>query len=395
MTPLFDVDTERLDGARGLLERGVADGVFAGAVALIALGEQVVAEWAVGFAQREPAGDARPIQPGTMFDLASLTKPVAGATAALLLLQQGVWLLDDTVASFIPEFAARGKGEVTLRQVLTHSTGLPPWRPLYVTASDAAAALWEVCEIDLEYAPGSDVRYSDVSYSLLGHLVLRVTGLSIDRFLAERVWPRLSMHDTLYLPSPQRRDRIAATERGNRYEMRMVSDRGLIFDRWRDPDAVQVGEVNDGNTFYALQGISSHAGLFSTARDLFAFARMYLTGGDGLLSPATIRVARSNHTPGLAQARGLGWQIAGPFAGDLVSGHAFGHTGFTGTSLLIDPASELIVVLLTNRTHPDARNDKISAFRPRFHNVVAASVNERGRPSSPKPPSPFPGRRGL
>ncbi|GAC1316974.1 MAG: serine hydrolase domain-containing protein [Chloroflexota bacterium] len=368
------VDAERLERARAALERGVADGVFAGAVALIALGESVVADWAVGFAQREPESVARPMTPDTIFDLASLTKPVAGGTAALLLIEDGVWGLDDTVARFVPAFAAGGKGEITLRQVLTHSTGLPPWRPMYVSAADSEAALRDVCDTDLDYTPGTDIRYSDVSYSLIGHLVRRITGSSIDLFLTERVWPRLGMPDTGYLPESALRGRMAATERGNRYEMNMVADRGLAFDRWRDATAVQVGEVNDGNTFYALQGVSSHAGLFSTARDLLAFARMYLTCGAGLLSPATIAAATANHTPGLSQARGLGWHIAGHAAGDLVSRRSFGHTGFTGTSLVIDPASELTVVLLTNRTHPDATNDQISAFRPRFHNLVAASL---------------------
>jgi CubicO group peptidase (beta-lactamase class C family) len=195
---------------------------------------------------------------------------------------------------------------------------------------------------------------------------------------------------------------MAATERGNRYEQAMVHTLGQSFDGWRD--YVQVGEVNDGNTHYALGGISSHAGLFSSATDLLKFATMYLNAGAGVLSPASVAVATSiNHTAGLEKSRGLGWELlrtghqpraewaAAPNVprvhpaarysapaprafGDFLSGHTFGHTGFTGTSLAIDPERELVIILLTNRTHPDATNDAISTIRPRFHNVVAASL---------------------
>lgn len=365
---------EPLEPARALLERGVTDGVFAGAVALIAQNDRTLAWWAVGDAQREPTSDRRPMQPDTIFDLASLTKPVAGATAALLLLEDGVWSLDDRVASFLPWFAAHGKAEVTLRQLLTHSSGLPPWLPLYVRARDTEAALRVVRDTELAYAPGTDVRYSDVGYSLLGHLVRQVTGTPLDALLRERVWDRLGMSDTSYRPDPALRARIAATERGNRVEMRMVAELGLSFSGWRDPDLVQVGEVNDGNTFYALDGVSSHAGLFSTAPDLLAFARMYLGQTDrSVLSRATRAVAVRSHTSGLARSRGLGWDIAAPAHGDLLSPRAFGHTGFTGTSLVIDPERDLIVILLTNRTHPTL-DDRLGAFRPRFHNRVASLV---------------------
>jgi CubicO group peptidase (beta-lactamase class C family) len=181
----------------------------------------------------------------------------------------------------------------------------------------------------------------------------------------------------------------------------MVRTLGETFADWRD--YVQVGEVNDGNTFYALRGISSHAGLFSSAPDLLKFATMYLTGGQGILSPATIAEATSNQTDGLPKSRGLGWELLRkgrqahaewapseaaqrvhpalrdgwptPRAyGDLLSGRTFGHTGFTGPSLAINPESGLSVILLTNRTHPDADNDRIGPMRTRFHNLVAASL---------------------
>ncbi len=396
-------DPDRLARAGALLERAIADGAFPGAVALVARRGQVVAHWAVGSAQVEP--EWRPMQPDTIFDLASLTKAVAGATAALLLLEDGVWSLDDAVARFVPEFAAHGKQDVTIRQVLTHSAGFGGWVAAYTRSRDPEATLRVVSDLELGYQPGSAVLYSDVGMSLVGHLVRRVTGEGLDRLLARRVWGPLGMADTAFNPPPDWRPRIAATERGNRFERGMVANLGETFDGWRNH--VLVGEVNDGNTFYALGGVSSHAGLFSSAPDLLTFARMYQAGGclDGvrILSPATIAEATANQTPHLPKARGLGWQMlqkgvprraewapwpsarrifpASRFAypslrpyGDLLSERTYGHTGFTGTSLAIDPTRDLVVILLTNRIHPNATNGGIEPVRPRFHNLVAASL---------------------
>jgi serine-type D-Ala-D-Ala carboxypeptidase len=399
------IDEPRLDGARTFLVEAIAAEQIPGAVALIARADDVVAHWALGHAQAPPSDQPRPMQPDTIFDLASLTKAVGGATAALLLLEDGVWSLDEPVASFIPEFGQRGKAAVTLRQVLTHTTGFGGWVAGYAFARDPESTLAHVCGLELADLPGTVVRYSDVGLSMVGHLVRRVTGQGMDVLLRERVWEPLGMRDTGYNPPVELRPRIAATEHGNCYERQMLANLGLTFDGWRDH--LLVGEVNDGNTAYALGGVSSHAGLFSTAPDLLRFARMYLAGGalDGrrILSPASIAEATANQTVGLNQSRGLGWELlrkgrrareefaAAPQSarifpaarnsaasprnfGDLLSGRTYGHTGFTGTSLAIDPAHELIVILLTNRIHPDATNFAINTVRARFHNLVAAAL---------------------
>jgi CubicO group peptidase (beta-lactamase class C family) len=343
--------------------------------------------------------------PDTVFDLASVTKAVAGATAALLLLEDGVWSLDDAVARFVPEFAAQGKGEVTIRHLLTHTAGFAGWVPTYARARDPEGVLRVICDLELGDPPGTVVRYSDIGMSLIAHLVRRATGGGLDRLLQTRVWTPLGMRDTGFNPQEPLRRRAAATERGNRFEQAMVANLGERFDSWRD--YVQVGEVNDGNTYYPLGGVSSHAGLFSTASDLAVFAQMYLDGGTGngrrIFGPAALAEATADQTIGLAQSRGLGWQLLrkgrqsrdewapSPAAakifpseryalpvprpyGDLLSGRTFGHTGFTGTSLAIDPERELVIILLTNRTHPDADNFAINYVRPRFHNLVAAAV---------------------
>ncbi len=397
------LDPDRLERARGLLQQAIAQGAFPGAVALVARRGRVAAHWALGDAQVDPT--RRPMQPDTVFDLASLTKAVAGATAALLLLEDGAWSLDDAVARFIPAFAAHGKQEVTLRHLLTHTAGFVGWVPTYARASGAEAVVRVICDLQLGDAPGAVVRYSDIGMSLIGHLVRRLTGEGIDRLLHSRVWMPLGMRDTGFNPQGTLRERAAATERGNRFEQGMVANLGEHFEGWRD--GVLVGEVNDGNTHYPLGGVSSHAGLFSTAADLFIFCQMYLDGGLShgrrIFSSGTIAEATADQTIGLAQSWGLGWQllrkgrqpreewapspaatkifppqryafpVPRPF-GDLLSGATYGHTGFTGTSAAIDPKRDLIIILLTNRTHPDADNFAINHVRPRFHNLVAAAL---------------------
>ncbi len=363
----------------------------------------MVTHWALGHAEVHP--ERRPMRPDAIFDLASVTKAVAGATAALLLLEDGVWCLEDAVARFIPGFGGHGKQEITIRHLLTHTAGFGGWVPMYACACDPEEALAYLCRLELAHLPETVVQYSDIGMSLIGHLVRRVTGETVDRLLQRRVWDPLGMSDTCFNPPADLREKLVATEQGNRFERTMVANFGASFDRWREH--VLVGEVNDGNSFYALGGVSTHAGLFSTARDLFVFAQMYLRGGQygdvRILSPATIAEAVSNQTAGHPQARGLGWQILqkgllhrnestpSPTArtifpsaryafstpwpyGDLLSGETYGHTGFSGTSIAVDPTRELVVILLTNRIHPDASNVAINHVRPRFHNLVAASL---------------------
>ncbi len=397
-------DRQRLERARALLERAVDEGAFPGAVALVGREGQVAAHWAVGDAEVVPGH--RRLATDTLFDLASLTKVVVGATAALLLLEGGVWSLDDTVGRFVADFATRGKQEVTLRHLLTHSAGLPAWLPLYARASGPDEVLRALCDLDLVAAPGEQVEYSDLGLVLIGLLVSRLAGESLESLVQRRLFAPLGMRDTCFRPPVALRPRIAATERGNAYERAMAERIGATFDGWRED--VLVGEAHDGNACYALGGVSAHAGLFSTAADLFTFASMVLRAlaGDGTqpLSPATVAEAVSDQTLGLNQSRGLGWQLSRkgrqdrsewaalpsaaarpllsteaalpvprPF-GDLLSARAFGHTGFTGTSLAVDPTRGLVVVLLTNRVHPSADNGTITRVRPRFHNLVAASL---------------------
>ena len=313
--------------------------------------------------------------PETLFDLASLTKVVATTPAVLRLLEEGAFVLDTPVQHLIPQFPGTG---VTLRHLLTHTSGLPAWRPLYLDNRGWQAYTKAICATEPVRSPGTDVEYSDLGFMLLGAIVQGVTGLTLPEFCTEAIFTPLQMTSTGWLPAVPRH-RIAATETGNQIEYGMCKERAAGFARWRR-DTLW-GEVNDGNAWYGLDGISSHAGLFGTAPDLARFAAAWLNGGQPVIGPQTAALATRSYTAGMADNRGLGWQKppAASFpatrasCGDMFSPAAFGHTGFTGTSLWIDPAKDLFVLLLTNRLHP-VPCDRFYAVRPAFHNAVAASL---------------------
>jgi CubicO group peptidase (beta-lactamase class C family) len=379
-----------LTTARKVLERGLQDGAYAGAVALVLHRGVSIAAWELGDARLQPR--ERPMRSDTIFDLASLTKVVAALPAILLLLDSGLLALDDTVAHFIPEFAAHGKEGVTIRHLLTHTSGLAAWYPLYIRARNRADALPVLCDLPLQALPGTGVVYSDLGVALIAYIVERVTGEPWQTFAAREIFTPLDMRDTMWLPPATLRERCAATEVGNREEQERVAQLGLPFDGWRD--YLLVGEAHDPNTCHAFGGVSSHAGLFGTARDVARFAAMFLANGRmesrALLSSGAVREATCLQTGGLAPRFGLGWRLVDKtaslavaasevpwpwFMGDTISERGYGHTGFTGTSLVLDPARELAVVLLTNAVLVDPGRGKLARIRARFHNAIYAAVD--------------------
>lgn len=274
---------------------------------------------------------------------------------------------------------------MTIRDLLLHTSGLPAWVPLYTMTESPGEAIAASCRLPLEVTPGTRVQYSCLGMILLGELVRRLSGMSLARFVDQLLYRPLGMADTGYVPPPSLRERMAATERGNQVEKLMVTSAGYLFDRWREHTLV--GEVNDGNAHYAMQGVSGNAGLFSTAWDLAVLGQLFLNGGSygdaRLFSPLTTGAATSHQTPGLPAERGLGfnirpertypepWVPAARPAGDLFSGRSYGHTGFTGTCLWMD---QVVVVLLTNRLHPVADGRFNYLVRRRFFNAVAGAV---------------------
>ena len=375
--PAVPVETTPLEAAWRIVVAGAEDGAYAGAVALVARRQEILLHRATGWAVHEPeqilAGT------GTIFDLASLTKVVATLPSILILIDRGAFGLDDPIGAILPEFGTDGvRREVTVRRLLSHTSGLPAWLPIYVDATGPEAYLAAISEVKLESKPGTEVVYSDLGIILLGEAIRRVTGLDVDRFAAREVFARLGMRETMYRPPAKLRPRIAATEIGNPREIEMAGERATEFSGWRQE--LIWGEVHDGNCQYGLGGIAAHAGLFGTAADLHAYTRLWLQRGawegEQLIAEDLIEEATRPQAPG----RGLGWRVRPDDPAALaedparsLSDRAYGHTGFTGTSLWIDPERDLTVVLLTNRVHPRSR-EEIAQIRPAFHDAIAAAL---------------------
>ena len=357
---------ERLREVEALLDDGIAAGAFPGAVALVARGDAVGWQAARGDAQVVPHRRATTLE--TLYDLASVTKVTAALPVALDLYQRGRYALDDPVSAVIREFQGGERGTITFRHLLAHTSGLPAWKALYLAASTRDTMLEAICRTPLAAAPGAVVEYSDLGILLLGAALERLGGRPIDRLVAEIIVRPLELERTMYRPPALLRDRCAATEVGNVYERDKVGADGAGFP-WRED--VLCGEVHDGNAHYGLQGIAPHAGLFSTAWEVAAIALQWLRPGT-LVTEAARREATSDQRRGAAgYPRGLGWVLhhEGTFF-DALGPRSFGHTGFTGTSLAVDPDADLIAVLLTNRVHFGGANTKIQEFRPRFHAAV-------------------------
>lgn len=335
------------DSLRRVLESAVRDSIFPGGIALIGNRAGVLTQVAVG--RLDWAADAAAVSAETIWDMASLTKVVGLTSAMMQLAEQGRVDLDAPVQRYLPEWQGAGKDAVTIRHLLTHSGGLAPFIQLWKRTSSAAEARRIVLAAPLDTAAGARMVYSDLGAMLLGWVVERVSGEPLDRYLAAHVFGAAGMRDTRFLPPAALRERIAPTER----------------DPWRGRHLR--GEVHDENA-HLLGGVSGHAGLFSTGADLVRFARLYLNGGElegvRVFQTETIRRFTTVQRAGFSN-RALGWEVptGGNSAGRLMRAPAFGHTGFTGTSLWIDPANDRFVILLTNRVNPTRERTGIARVR--------------------------------
>jgi CubicO group peptidase (beta-lactamase class C family) len=341
------------------LEASVARKAFPGAVVAVGRRDTVLFERGCGV-----LGDDDPTRPGptTIYDLASLTKVVGLTTLAMMLVDEHTLDLDAPVTRYVPAFTAGGDS-VTVRQLLTHSSGLAAWQPLFREVHSRAEMFARVNATPLEAAPGTRTAYSDLGAILLTEVVEHLMGHRLDTLLAERVFHPLGMADTRFLPPAELKGRIAPTEN----------------DPWRG--RVLRGEVHDENAA-AMGGVSGHAGLFSTAVDLVKFAQMLLRDGEGLVRPETITLFTRAQHPSFS-SRALGWDTPSPGSsgGTKLSRRAFGHTGFTGTSIWIDPEQDLFIILLTNRVHPSRANELIREVRPRVADLAAEAAAETAPPS--------------
>jgi uncharacterized protein YbbC (DUF1343 family)/CubicO group peptidase (beta-lactamase class C family) len=364
-------DAARLATVDAVIEKAIADRQVPGAVLLVGRGSDILYQKAYGM--RALVLQAEPMTLDTIFDMASLTKVVATTTSVMILVEEGRIRLNDRVATFIPDFGRYGKGEITIRHLLTHVSGLRPDLDL----SDDSwrsydEAIRRACEEVPASAPGERFVYSDINFFLLAEVVARVAGMRFDRFVQERVARPLGMTDTMFNPPSSLWTRIAPTEMCTPYGWpcegpNQVMLRGIVH----DPTARRMG------------GVAGHAGLFSTAADLSRFCRMVLGGGAlrgvRVLSPLTVVKMSTPATPaGMASVRGLGWDLDTSYSsnrGELFPVGSFGHTGFTGTSLWLDPVTKTYVVLLSNRVHPDGKGDA-TPLRARVATIVASALRQ-------------------
>jgi uncharacterized protein YbbC (DUF1343 family)/CubicO group peptidase (beta-lactamase class C family) len=375
------------------IDRVMADAIAAGETpgAVIAVGDANGAVFTRAYGRRSVEPAAEPMTVDTIFDAASLTKAVATTTAVMMLVESGRLRLGDRIGSVIPGCDRYGKDAITVRHLLTHMSGLRPDLDLSERWQGTEQAMQLACDEVPTSAPDQNFIYSDINFQLLGEIVHRLTGERMDAFARSHMFEPLNMSDTGFLPAASRTGRVAATERCtwpcDPPSREGVPLRGVVH----DPTARRMG------------GVAGHAGLFTTASDLSRFARMLLNGGvlDGvrLLAPMTVARMTSPSTPATeSNVRGLGWDIDSTLSrnrGDLMSDRSYGLSGFTGTSIWIDPETNLFVVFLSNRVHPDGKGD-VTALRGRIATLAVAALVDV--PSSVTPrrtePSERPRRGG-
>lgn len=358
-----------------MLSERVSAGDFPSAVYLISEKGKMVFVDALGQAVVNPYSISASLD--TIYDLASLTKPLITGMLCAQLIEHGELTLDSSVAHYLQEFERTDRQMISVRQLLTHTSGLPAWRPLYILAEgEVDRALGVIANEALEYKPGSRVVYSDLGFIVLGFLLERLTGKSLGELAQAKVLEPLNLQHTFFNPEMSMQTGIAAGETGNAYERDTARALGAPdYAGWREQ--VIWGEVHDGNAFF-LGGAAGHAGLFSTATETHRLATQFLAGQSELLKAETSKLFSTNMTEGLNEARSLSWQLAATpdsAAGLSLPADSFGHSGFTGTSCWIDPQHERIFILLTNRTHGHSLPFiNINSIRREFHSLAAAAL---------------------
>jgi CubicO group peptidase (beta-lactamase class C family) len=414
--PAFDDQDEVFSSAFDVLRAAVRERIFPAASAAVTLSGKLVALKAIGNFVYE--GDAEsapslprtlqqgpsfeplngPVTPATMFDLASLTKPIATTTMAMLLYERGLLELDAPIIGTVPEFLRDSSGnsdarrhEITFRMLLAHSSGLPAYEKLYLKAQSSDELLSTAFAMPLSLNPGTRAVYSDIGFMILGVALERLAGEKLDVFCQREIFGPLGMTGTTFNPSPDWRMEIPPTAD----EKEAKCGAGAPARELRKPepqssasperprstfrDRIIQGEVQDENA-YVLGGVAAHAGLFATAEDIARFAHAMLNGGAPILRPDTVSYfTHRDNTPG--SSRALGWDTpSNPSqSGKYFGPNSYGHLGYTGTSLWIDADRQLSITLLTNRTWPDCANQSIKQLRPRFHDAIAESLLNAGK----------------
>ncbi len=356
---------------------------FPSAVYLVAEKGEIVFRDALGFAVVEPEKIEAKID--TIYDLASLTKPLVTGLLCAKQIENGEINLSDEIAKYLPELDTNEKRRITIENLLTHTSGLRAWKPFYFmengkskTENVKRKILDAIGKETLENAVNSKVVYSDLNFITLGFLIEKNCGENLDKIAAREIFAPLNLQNTFYNPPQTLQKQIAASETGNVFEEQLSVEQGFNEKKIRNPTIW--GEVHDGNAYF-MNGVSGHAGLFSNAFETFKVAQQFLARETALLKPETCNLFRTNFTPKLNEARSVAFQLAetkDSTASNALSKDSFGHLGFTGTSLWVEPETERIFILLTNRTHarqPPFAN--INSVRRKFNELAAKMLNAR------------------
>ncbi len=353
------MDSNILDKIDAEVNSKINDGVTPGAVVLVARNGIIVKNTAYGYAEKYDMGrlldNPRVMTNDTIFDMASVTKVMATTQAVMKLVSEGKLSVEDTVAKHIPEFSKNGKENVKIKDLLTHTSGLTPWKPTWYYGNTPADELKLICDLPLVYPTGTAYKYSDFSFMALGFVVEKITGQTLDQYVESSIYTSLGMKDSMFTPPVSLRNRIAATSWGNPYEEIMVKTgkpypvdvKFEDFQGWRK--YTLVGEVNDGNSYYANGGVAGHAGLFSTTKDLAILGQAMLNGGGYDTTKVYDKSVIDEFATRHYSNRGYGFEFDMSYMGSPISSTAFGHNGFTGTHVIFDPQYNLQIIVLTNK----------------------------------------------
>ena len=351
---------DSLSRVDSVVSRAIRDSAFPGAQVLVAKDGAII--YNKSFGSLEYDGASPRVSGTTMYDIASMTKVISTTYALMRLYDEGLIHLDDPVTNYIPEFGNHGKEKITVRNLLVHNGGLPPFKRLYLTCRSPEQVLDSVYQTEMIYNTGDSTVYSDFDFILLGKIIEKISGKRLDRYVDSVFFRPLGMTRTMFNPPNALWGGIAPTEYDSVLRKQLVQ-----------------GVVHDENA-YALGGVSGHAGLFSTASDLAVIIQMILNGGSyggkQYIKPETVRLFTSKQDS--RSTRALGWDTKTmngySSAGSLFGPHTFGHTGFTGTSVWVDPEKKIFVIFLTNRVYPTRSNTRIMQVRPAVHDAVMKAL---------------------
>jgi len=343
-----------------IIHSAIKDSAFPGCVVLVSKDSKIIYEKAFGHLTYYDTSAA--VNINTIYDIASLTKVIATTTAVMICYDKKLFSLNDTVAKYIPEFAQNGKENVTIMNLLLHNSGLPAFKKFYKNYSSANEVINDIYKTPLSYETASKTVYSDLGFIILAKIIEQVTGKKFDVFCDEEIFNPLQMNSTFFNPPDSLKYKIAPTEYDNYWRNELV---------W--------GKVHD-ETSALLNGVAGHAGLFSTAEDIGNLLRLLLNNGTfnghQIIQQSTIKLFTTRYSD--KSTRALGWDTKSAeksSAGKLFDITSFGHLGFTGTSVWVDPTRELFVVLLTNRVYPTRENNKLYKVRPLFHDAVINALD--------------------